>query len=146
MRKQKTKNMEELVILRTYKDQYTTGDIYIDNKLFCNTLELLDLKNQKNVSCIPEGTYTAQVQKHAKKGFIIRIDGVRNRTGILVHTGNDICDTQGCILVGTLVINQPKLIFSGSCMRQLTSKLGLKIFKISIYEDISSKLNQKNSD
>lgn len=68
------------------------------------TLELPWLENKKAVSCIPVGEYLMVWgwSPRFKKNFW-RI-GVPGRTGILIHKGNTLKDTSGCILVGTEVI------------------------------------------
>ena len=61
--------------------------------------------NQRNISCIPVGFYV--VHPHGwendtpfkyKKTWQLR--NVPGRSGILIHAGNFIKDTQGCLLVG----------------------------------------------
>ena len=64
------------------------------------TLELPDIKNRQNISCIPRGIYGANVAQHRTFGKIIKLYEVPNRYGIYIHTGNKLEDTQGCILPG----------------------------------------------
>ena len=72
-----------------------------ENKLLeCKTMELPWRDNQRNVSCIPSGTY--QVRKHVspKFGETFHVLDVPGRSEILIHTGNYNRDTLGCILPG----------------------------------------------
>lgn len=77
----------------------TLGVLYIDNKFFCYTLEP-SWKNNKLNSCIPDGTYKLVHYRSNKFGKCLIVNGVKNRDAILIHKGNTVRDTTGCILVG----------------------------------------------
>ena len=66
----------------------------------CLTLELPWKDNLKDVSCIPEGVYTARKYDSPKHGGVVLLDDVPNRTYIEIHAGNYTRQIQGCILVG----------------------------------------------
>lgn len=67
----------------------------------CKTLELPYLNNQKNISCIPMGEYTMRKRWSWKfKKMLYEIEGVSNRSAILIHSGNYYTDIRGCVLVG----------------------------------------------
>ena len=61
-------------------------------------LELPYKSNACNISCIPAGIYPFEKRNDYRLGKTIRILNVPNRTGILVHVGNYLKDTEGCIL------------------------------------------------
>lgn len=74
------------------------------------TGELPWIRNQRRVSCIPNGTYQCHMAYSPKfDRELWHVDDVFNRTDVLIHVGNycgDVAsglatDTQGCILVGT---------------------------------------------
>lgn len=66
-----------------------------------NTLELSWKNNQRNISCIPKGTYDVKWTFSPKfMKYTYEIQGVPNRSGIRIHTGNYFTQIQGCILVG----------------------------------------------
>jgi hypothetical protein len=67
----------------------------------CSSLELRDLGNQKNISCIPLGVYNCSYELHKKFGVCFRIHSVAGRSGILIHVGNFLHEIRGCILVGS---------------------------------------------
>jgi hypothetical protein len=98
--------MKTLTITRLTENEHNTLGIMIvtNNRgkiLYnCITLELAYKENKKLISCIPKGTYRAEVGKSDKHGEVIYVKGVTNRQGILIHIGNYAKDTQGCILVG----------------------------------------------
>lgn len=76
----------------------TLGKLYHGDKLICSTFELPDLSNAVNVSCIPGGTYRLKMVNSAKFGPSYEVKDVDGRSHILIHTGNTVNDTQGCIM------------------------------------------------
>lgn len=95
------------------KKDYTVGRLYVDDRLFCNTLEdrIMD-KNKNGVfdgdekkvygeSAIPYGTYKIIYNWSPKFGRNLpRLLNVPHFEGILIHPGNTAADSAGCILVG----------------------------------------------
>ena len=98
----------KLAISRKYQPNFTLGQMIVlngDEILYkCKCIELPNLNNQRNVSCIPEGEYNAVNELHPTKGKVFRLLYVRGRSGILVHKGNSVAgyvkDSEGCILPG----------------------------------------------
>lgn len=115
----------ELNLKRKYKDpKYTIGDLYINDKLFCNTIEdtdrglkdsmtLTDIKAKKvyGQTAIPTGTYEIDMNTVSPKfknrswakpygGKLPRLIEVKGFDGVLIHVGNTAEDSLGCILVG----------------------------------------------
>ena len=107
------------------KDTYTIGNLYINDKFFCNTLEDRDrglkqtdsldyIKKNKiyGETAIPKGKYKVTIDIVSPKysavkwykdlcgGKMPRILNVPGYEGILIHPGNTALDTFGCILVG----------------------------------------------
>ena len=68
--------------------------------LNCKTLELPWLNNQKKISCIPKGKYHVVKRTSQKYGNHFYVQNVPNRDMILIHAGNYVTQTEGCILVG----------------------------------------------
>lgn len=95
------------------KKDYTVGRLYVDDRLFCNTLEdrIVD-KNKNGVfdgdekkvygeSAIPYGTYKIIYNWSPKfRRNLPRLLNVPHFEGILIHPGNTAADSAGCILVG----------------------------------------------
>lgn len=128
------------------KDNYTIGNLYIDNVFFCNTLEdkdigltsqmsLEEIKAKKvyGVTAIPTGTYSINMttvspkfkdRTWAKpyKGMLPRLENVKGYEGVLIHVGNDPEATSGCILVGENRI-KGKVINSTACFYALMTIL-----------------------
>jgi hypothetical protein len=81
----------------------TLGTFWMDDTFLCYTLEDPDNNNAKGVSCIPEGTYPVIKHNGARFHDVWILENVPNREAILIHAGNTIKDTRGCILVGQKV-------------------------------------------
>lgn len=87
-------------LYRWYNADCTIGRIHIE-RYQCFSLELPDLNNQKNISCIPEGEYQYEVYESPSKGTVLLLKDVPGgRTYIEVHSGNYTRQILGCILVG----------------------------------------------
>ena len=65
-------------------------------------LELPYRDNQRQISCIPEGTYKIVHHTSPKFGKSLLVLDVRNRSEILIHAGNTTKDTKGCLLPGNI--------------------------------------------
>lgn len=76
----------------------TFGEIKHDNKHICYTVEEIWKENKRNISCIPTGIYELKKRFTQKRGSHLILKDVPNRSNILIHTGNEILDTMGCIL------------------------------------------------
>ena len=104
-------------ITRFYQEPFdnekqTIGQLYVvkDNAIIfdCYTLELPWLDNKKRVSCIPNGTYKCVKRVSEKYGHHWHVTNVKNRSLILIHSGNFYDQTLGCILVGKSLVDIDK--------------------------------------
>lgn len=90
--------------LKDGTEKQTLGRLMIFDELkkpySCATLELPDRDNKFRVSRIPQGTYTVVKRWSKKYGYHFHVLDVEGRTMILIHKGNYIYQTWGCILVG----------------------------------------------
>jgi hypothetical protein len=77
------------------------GVFLVNGKPACVTLEDHWRNNQKQISCIPAGTYEVEKYSGTKFKNVWIIKNVPNRSAILIHWGNRDDDTIGCVLVGT---------------------------------------------
>ena len=92
--------MEQIEIERAYYDDCTIGRGKYKGFNFC-VLELPDLDNQKNISCVPEGIWKAKKRISPGKGYeVIEFIDVPNRTFIQAHYGNYTRQLLGCQLYG----------------------------------------------
>ena len=97
--------MKRAVLIRLKQNKkQTLGRLFIfdglDIEFECCTLELPDKQNQRNISCIPTGTYDVnpRTSERHKKHFIV--EDVDNRDYILIHPANYYTQLRGCIAVG----------------------------------------------
>jgi len=81
-------------------DNETIGELSIEGKFFCYTLELPWRDNQRQISCIPEGEYDCIWQRSPRFGLTYQILNVPDRSRILIHSGNLSRHTYGCVLLG----------------------------------------------
>lgn len=85
-----------------FTDKETIGELYINDKFFCYTLEdeIREIKVAKETA-IPYGTYPVKITYSNKFGKLMPIiENVPNFEGIRIHVGNTEKDTDGCLLVG----------------------------------------------
>jgi hypothetical protein len=107
------------------KPSYTIGKLYIDGKYFCDTIEDTDrglsstmneavivAKKIKHKTAIPVGKYGVDMRTVSPRfgaqsfykavcgGRVPRLQGVKGFDGVLIHCGNTVEDSSGCILVG----------------------------------------------
>lgn len=111
----------ELKLKRTIKDaRFTMGDLYVDGVFECYTLEdaVRDIAADGagkifGETAIPAGRYKVIYTLSPRfKRNMMRLLDVPHFTGILIHGGNSIDNTEGCILVGDKV--SPGAILPGS--------------------------------
>jgi len=125
-------------------DQGTEGLLVSDN-FTCRTLELPWRNNQPNISCIPSGEYEVQIRISNKYGRIYWVRNVKNRTYILLHSGNYGGDKKkgfkthvmGCILLGKrsgFLGGQVAVLNSRVAVRQFMEFMEYDKFKLKIQE------------
>ena len=86
-------------LIRLSEGSSTVGQLSVGGVVLA-ALELPNKGNQKYISSIPEGVYKTTKEVHARLGKVIRLHGVPNRSGILIHSANYVNQLQGCIAVG----------------------------------------------
>ena len=94
----------KLLLKRLHRTEHSTiGELYVDGKFECYTLEDKEREVKiKSETAIPKGTYIVGItlSNRFKKLLPILIN-VPNFEGVRIHSGNTNHDTEGCILVGT---------------------------------------------
>lgn len=114
-------------------DEVTFGYISLDGKITCYTMELPWLANQKNISCIPTGSYKTLPIVHPKKKNIWRILDVPGRLGIQIHAGNYPFQIEGCILPGLSFASGVNALYSSRlALNSLIKQIGFVQFKLHI--------------
>lgn len=104
----------QITVLRKERSIISTvGELFIDGKFECYTLEdpVRDLSKPNGKvpgqTAIPAGTYAVLINmsNRFKKLMPLLLD-VPLFEGIRIHSGNTAADTEGCILVGTTKIGR----------------------------------------
>lgn len=123
-------NVVEVVRCRT-SEYGTFGRLFVNDDFFCYTLE--PAKNNIKPYPIPCGVYDLKMDVvspkyrfrfpySSYKGRVPRIVDVPNFHGVLIHIGNFVKDTLGCILVGERA-NLSRLFNSTNAYIKLFNKL-----------------------
>lgn len=113
-----------MLILKRYllSDHSTQGVLIWNNSTLCNTLELPWLENKRYNSCIPEGIYRLTKYSGTKFHDSFWLHDVPHRHAIMIHVGNTVMDTKGCILPG-LEIAPRAVLQSKNAMSVLNAQL-----------------------
>lgn len=117
-------------------DKGTFGVLILNDTPLCVTCEDPWNDNKTSISCIPYGEYSANKYSSPKYPDVWIVNNVPKRTAILIHAGNTIKDTQGCVLVGEYFTDfngVPGIANSGLTLNRLR-KLLPKEFKLVIID------------
>jgi len=107
--------MEIKVIRKTFSKESTIGELHINGKFFCYTLEDFDRDSNKDgdlddageakvygLTAIPRGKYNLVLSfSNRFQKYLPEIPNVKGFEGIRIHAGNKAADSHGCILLGT---------------------------------------------
>jgi hypothetical protein len=94
--------MQIKVIRKEYSTKSTIGELYIDNRFECFTLEdRIRAQKVPGTTAIPVGNYEVGVTwSNRFKRPLPLLMNVPNYEGVRIHTGNTDENTEGCLLVG----------------------------------------------
>lgn len=113
-----------------FSSSATLGKLYRGSDFLCYTLEDTDRKLECDgekvygQTAIPRGTYQVVVDwSNRFNKELPRLVDVPGFEGIRIHTGNKPEDTEGCVLVGTNIINENLIGNSRTAMLLLMAKL-----------------------
>ena len=100
--------MELKLIRKEFTDKSTIGELYVNGKFECFTLEDKDRKLESGckkeyaVTAIPRGTYqVVNSFSNRFQKYLPELINVPQFSGVRIHPGNKAEDSEGCILVGT---------------------------------------------
>lgn len=79
----------------------TFGALTINGNASCVTLEPPWKMNAEDVSCIPAGQYICKPYSSKRYPNVYQIMEVHGRTVVLIHIGNRLKNTEGCVLLGS---------------------------------------------
>ncbi len=112
--------IETLILDRHPSEDYGTfGDICRDGKQIALTCEPV-------IPAVPPGTYLCQPHNGPEFQNVWEVMDVPGHTAILIHNGNTIKDTKGCILVGNdfgIIDGQHAVLNSMLTLDQLRQEL-----------------------
>lgn len=114
-----------------------------DGAFFCFTLEEPwrdadgDGIGDRKVSRIPAGSYTCfRRWSNSRKRDVFEVRGVEGRTAILIHSGNTVADTEGCILLGQregFLEQEPAVLLSRAAVEALMERFaGTNAFPLDV--------------
>lgn len=115
------------------------GTLLIADKTF-QTLEPAWRDNLCDQSCIPAGEYEAVFLAQSASGKyrnVYALQSVPGRSGILIHSGNVMNDTRGCILIGFSrgeQNGQPAVLDSRAALAELVQITGGENFVLTIQQ------------
>lgn len=121
-------NLEIKLVRKIFSETATIGELFVDGKKLCDTLE----DTRRNLpptcpytpkgesckcpekvygkTCIPEGRYKVVYRYSPKFGkMYAALENVPHFLGILIHSGTNVGHTEGCILVGEVIPGKEEL-------------------------------------
>ena len=104
-----------------FEDDTTIGVMKFDGKFQCFTLEdAIRTTKIAGKTAISKGKYkvTLNFSNRFQKVLPLIMD-VPNFSGVRIHSGNTHVDTEGCLLVGNLIINNRSIGESKNAMDKL---------------------------
>jgi hypothetical protein len=133
--------METAILFRDeLGSDVTRGVLTIADKTF-HILERPWKNNLANESCIPAGEYEAVFLPQSPSGKfqnIYELQSVPGRSDILIHQGNVVEHTHGCLIIGSrrgMLDGKPAVLDSRSALAELVDTLGQNTFLLKIIEE-----------
>ena len=108
------------------------------------TFQILErpwLDNKRNESCIPAGTYEARFMARSASGKyknVYHLQNVPRRSGVLIHTGNLVAHSRGCLIIGKrrgTLSGQPAVLNSRTALGELNDLMDGEDFTLTIEGD-----------
>lgn len=119
--------MKLRLIRKLLHEDSTIGELLIDGYFECYTLEDKVRPLGEKIpgrTAIPAGTYKLVIDQSDRfQRLMPHLLDVPNFDGIRIHSGNTDKDTEGCILVGSTVVNENFIGNSKGVFDQLFAKL-----------------------
>ena len=119
------------------KSTHTLGVLVVDGQRF-SILERPWLNNKNNISCIPTGTYKVNYLPQSGSGKYkncYHILNVPGRSGILIHNGNLVSHSKGCLIIGSRpghLSGHRAVLSSRPALRRLVKTIGKTSFELEI--------------
>jgi hypothetical protein len=139
--------METAILMR---DEVTKsvirGTLRVKGKVF-QVLERPWLNNKANESCIPAGEYNTIFLKQSASGKykdVYQVQAVPGRSGVLIHSGNVVEHTRGCLIMGlqrAYLAGKPAVTNSRTALHDFVALLEHKPFVLHIIGNQQSTIN-----
>ncbi len=119
------------------KSTHTVGYLVVMGQMF-RTIERPWKNNARNISCIPAGTYPCHYLPRSASGKyrkVYHVRNVANRSGVLIHNGNLVSHSRGCIILGMKTGNlggKRAVLSSRTAMRKLNQLLDGANFNLKV--------------
>lgn len=137
--------MKATLIRTESTEQGTFGSLLLGGKFLCFTVELPWKENQRQISCIPAGTYDCEWVYSPKFGYCYAVKNVQHRSSILLHKGNFAGDvslgyksnSHGCLLPALKlgrINNQKAGLLSGPAVATIAEVFQQKPFILEIQD------------
>lgn len=110
---------------------------YAGNKEF-HFIERPWINNQQNISCVPSGVYQGVYLRKSASGkyrSVYHIQGVKDRSGILIHNGNLVAHSKGCLIIGKrrgILGGKLAVLNSRTALREFVNELDREPFNLHI--------------
>lgn len=128
----------ELIRLEENFEYGTFGVLKINKAVFCVTLEPPDLENARNRSSIPAQQYALERILSPKYGETFHLCDVPGRDHVLLHAGNRVLDTEGCVVLAQhygKLMGDRAVLNSGATFRKFMRRMaGHDAAHLTIYE------------
>lgn len=130
--------METAVLIRDQvTSEFIRGTLTTSNSVY-QILERPWVGNQRNISCIPPGKYIASYLPRSASGKykrVFHLQPVEGRSGILIHNGNLVSHTRGCLIIGKrrgVLAGQAAVLNSKSALAELVDEMDRSDFYLEI--------------
>ena len=123
------------------------GRLVIGSKVL-HTIERPWIGNQRSISCIPEENYSVNYLKKSSSGKyrdVYHVANVEGRTGILIHKGNLVSHTTGCLIIGVrkgTLAGQEAVLSSAVALSMLHQWARRESFELNIVSQVHLILEQ----
>lgn len=105
---------------------------------FFHVIERPWQNNKRNESCIPAGEYHTTFLPRSASGKyrqVYHLQSVPGRSGILIHNGNVVAHSRGCLIIGLrrgTLAGKAAVLNSRTALHQLYQVMGPEPFKLTI--------------
>lgn len=138
---------ESWLIRDTFSNERVFGRLVLGDQVL-HTVERPWLDNLVSQSCIPSGRYRVNYLKKSASGkykdvyHIVDVDG---RVGILIHKGNLVGHSTGCVIIGLIkgwLGSEPAVLSSAVALKRLHKWAGRESFMLNVVSSKNFILNE----